>query len=83
MMAMLDLFEERVQFASQSLGEAEPEDLGDLVGGQAHQPEIAGAFKQFVDGQVAAKDQVAAVLDLLEGVVATEVDRGLVAPLEK
>lgn len=65
-MAMLDVLEERLQFAAQSLGEAEPEDLRDLVGRQAQEADVARAFEQLVDREVAPEDQVPAVLDLLE-----------------
>ncbi len=75
MMAVLDLFEKGLQFATEPLGEPEPEDLRDLVRGQSKQAEVAGSLEQFMDRQVAPKDQVSAVLDLLEGVVPAEVDR--------
>ena len=54
--------------------EPKAEDLGDLVGSEAIQSDVAGALKQLVDGKVTAKDQVAAVLDLLDGVLAPQPD---------
>ena len=66
MMAMLDLLEERLQFAAEPLGESEAEDLRDLVRGQSKQADVARALEQAMDRQVATKDQVPAVLDLLE-----------------
>jgi hypothetical protein len=40
------------------------EDLGDLVGRQPPQAELAAAFEQLVDRKVALEDKVAAILDL-------------------
>ena len=78
-MAMLDLLEERLQLAAEPLGEPEPVDLRDFVGRQPQQSEVAGALEEFANRAVTPKDQIPAVLDLLERVVTTEVDRGAIA----
>jgi hypothetical protein len=44
--------------------DAHAEDLGDLVGRQPPQAELAAAFEQLVDWEVALEDEVAAILDL-------------------
>ena len=52
------------------------EDLADLVGGQPPEPNLAGAFEDAVNGEVALEDEIAAVLDLVDGVEAAEIHRG-------
>ena len=44
-----------------------------LLRGQAPQPELAAPLKDFVDGEVPFEDEVAAVLDLGDGVEARQV----------
>ena len=44
------------------------EDRGDLVGAEPPQAEFAAALEQLVDGKVTLEDEVAAVLDLGDGV---------------
>ena len=73
-MAVLDLLEHAAQLAAQALVEAEPEQVCERVGGEAEQAEVTGALEQRVDGEVAPEDDIAAVLDLLERVVAAQVD---------
>ena len=70
MMAMLDLIDDGGQLAAHPAIEPHAEDLGDLVGGQPPQAELAAALEQLVDGEVALEDEVAAVLDLRDGVEA-------------
>jgi hypothetical protein len=36
--------------------------LSDFVGKQPQQAELAGAFEQFMNGKVAAEDEIAAVM---------------------
>ena len=50
MMPVLDLLQRGVEFPLQFLGEADAEDLTDLVRGQPPQPNLAGAFEDAVDG---------------------------------
>jgi hypothetical protein len=64
-MAMIELFENAVQFASQPLGYAHPKDLSHLVGGQPEQAHLAGAFENLVDGEIPFEDEVPAVFDLI------------------
>ena len=75
MVAVLDLFDDRVQLALQLFGDALPEDLGDLVGRHAPHADFAAAFEDLVDGKVALEDEVAAVFDLADGIEATQVHR--------
>jgi len=75
MMAMFGSLQHVAQLAADAFVQAPAEDLRDAVGAQAQQTQIAGALEQPVDGEVAPEDQVAAVLDLLDGVVTAEIDR--------
>jgi hypothetical protein len=54
--------------------QAKAEHLRELVGGEPEQSEVAAAFEEFVDGEIAAKHEVAAVFDLLERGMTTEID---------
>ena len=69
-MAMVQLLQHGLPFAPQSLVEPEPEDLGQLVGRQAGQTDLTGALEDLVNREVAAKQKVQAVLDLIDGIVA-------------
>ena len=62
-MAMLDTVDDRGELAAHLAVQPRAEDLGDLVGGQPPQAELAAALEQLVDGKVALEDEVAAVLD--------------------
>src|SRR5258708_37495303 len=66
MMPVLDLLQRGVELALQFLGDAYAEDLADLVRGQSPQPNLAGAFENAMDGEVALEDEIAAVLDLID-----------------
>ncbi len=68
MMTVLDLLDDRRQFAAQPLVEPDAEDLADAIGRQTPEPEFAAALEDLVDGKVALEDEVAAVLDLRDGV---------------
>src|SRR5487761_929598 len=74
-MAVLDPIDDRAELAAKLSGQTDPEDLADLVRGQAPQPQLAGTLKHFVNGKVAFEDEVAAVLDLVDGVEARQVHR--------
>ena len=69
-MAVLDAIDDGGQLAVHCAVQARAKDLGDLVGGQPPQAEVAAAFEQLVDGKVALEDEVAAILDLGDGVEA-------------
>jgi len=75
-MAVFHLFQDGGQFATQPLVEAKAEHLGELVGREAEQSQVAGTLEEFMDGEVPAKDEVATVFHLLQGVVAAEIDGG-------
>src|SRR6266436_711566 len=70
MMAVLDAVDDGGQLAAHPAVQAGAEDLRDLVAGQPPQAELAAAFEEFVDGKVALEDEVAAILDLGDGVEA-------------
>ena len=74
MMAVLDAIDDGGELAAHLAVQARAEDLGDLVGGQPPQAELAAAFEQFVDGKVALEDEVAAILDLGDRIKAREVE---------
>ena len=67
-MSMLDLLDDRRQFAAQSLVEPDTEDFADAMGRQTPEPEFTASLEDLVDGKVAFEDEVAAVLDLRDGV---------------
>ena len=61
MMAVLDAIDDGGELALHSTVHAGAEDLGDLVGSQAPQAELAAAFEQLVDREVALEDEIDAV----------------------
>jgi len=67
-MAVLDLVDDRGQLAAHAAVEPRAEDGGDLVGAEPPQAELAAALEPFMDGKVALEDEVAAILDLRDGV---------------
>src|SRR6201998_3399668 len=67
MMDMLDLIDDGGELAGQPAVWAGAEDLGNLVGCQPPQSELAAALEQFVDGKVPFEDEVAAIFDLRDG----------------
>src|SRR4029453_12476080 len=78
MMPVIDFFQHTVQFAAEALVLADAKDLGDGVGGEAEHAEFARAFKDLVNRGLTAEDEIATVLDLLEGLLTPHVDRGTV-----
>jgi hypothetical protein len=81
-MPMLDLLQGGVQLAGQAAGDAGAEDFRDLLGGEAPQPQLAGALEEAMDGKVALEDEIPAVLDLTDGVEAPQVHGGSLPPGE-
>ena len=74
--AMLALIDDGAELAAERLGQSDCEDLADFVRGQAPQPQLAGTLKDFMDGEVAFEDEIAAVLGLVDGVEARQIHRG-------
>src|SRR5215471_835980 len=64
MMAVRDTIDDGGEFALHSAVYARAEDLGDLIGRQPPQAQLAAAFEQLVDREVTLEDEVAAILDL-------------------
>ena len=73
MMAMLDLIDDGGELAAHPAVKTGSEDRGNLVGGEPPQAEFAAALEQLVDGEVALENEVAAVLDLGDGVESRQV----------
>src|ERR1700724_1380813 len=73
-MAVLDAIDDGGQLAAHPAVPARAKDLGDLVGGQPPQAEVAAAFEQFVDGKVALEDEVATILNLGNRVKARKIE---------
>ena len=73
MVAVLDLIDDRGQFAFGLAAQPHAEDLADLVGGQSPESEFAGTLEDFVDGEVPLEDEVAAVFDLGDGVESRQI----------
>src|SRR5262245_41868161 len=74
MMAMLDLIDNGGELAAHPALKAPAEDGGNLVCGQPPQAEFAAALEQFVDRKISLENEVAAVLDLSDGVEAREIE---------
>ena len=70
MMAVLELVDDRGQLAAHAAIEPRAEDRSDLVGAEPPQAELAAALEQLMDREVALEDEVAAILDLRDGVQA-------------
>ena len=70
MMAVLDLVNDGGQLPAYPAMEPRAEDRSDLVGAEPPQTELAAALEQLVDREVALEDEVAAILDLRDGVEA-------------
>jgi hypothetical protein len=70
MMAMLDLLDDGGELALHPAIEARAEDLGDLGGGEPPQADLAAALEELVDGKVPLEDEIATILDLIDGIEA-------------
>ena len=73
-MTVFDLIDDGAQFAAQLLSEPHAEELRDPVGRQSPKADLAAALEDLMDREVALEDEVAAVLDLPDGVEARQVD---------
>src|ERR1700746_3800705 len=69
-MAVLDLVDDRGQLAAHAAIEPRAEDGGALVGAEPPQADLTAALEPLVYGKVALEDEVAAILDLRDGVEA-------------
>src|SRR6202165_898204 len=74
MMTMFHLIDDGAQFTAQSLMESYTKELRDPVGSQSPKADLAAAFENLMDREVALEDEVAAVLYLPDGVKARQVD---------
>src|ERR1700687_6348926 len=74
MMTMFNLIDDGAQFPAHSLMESHAEEFRDPVGRQSPKSDLAAAFENLMDREVALEDEVAAVLDLPDGVKAAQVD---------
>ena len=70
MMTVLDAIDHGGEIAVHLAVQSRAEDLGDPVGRQPPQAKLAAAFEQLVNGKVALEDEVAAILDLGDGIEA-------------
>src|SRR5262249_2596886 len=75
MMTMLDSLQGRMELALELFADALAEELRDFVSRQKQKPQLAGALKEVSDGEVALKDEVAAVLNLADRIKARKVHR--------
>ena len=55
MAAVFDLLDDGAELAAKLLGQADAEDLADLVCGQTPQPQLTGTLENFVNGKVRLK----------------------------
>lgn len=72
-MTVLDSLEGGPQLALKAFGDALTKELGDFVGPQEQKSRLTGTLEELADGEVALKDEVAAVLNLTDGVEPIEV----------
>src|SRR3954452_13625065 len=73
MMTMLHLIDDGAQLAAKLLREPHAEEFRDPVGSQSPKADLAAALEELMDRKVALEDEVAAVLDLGDGVEARQV----------
>jgi hypothetical protein len=73
-MAVVEFLERAVQLAAYSFGDADAEDESHFVGGEAEQSHFAGALKDPVDREVPFEDEILAVFDLIDRLVALQID---------
>ncbi|MBV9268266.1 MAG: hypothetical protein JO061_19010 [Acidobacteriaceae bacterium] len=79
-MTVLDLFERGIQFAFPLAMQSCAENLGDLAGGQAPESELATTFEELVNRESTFEDEVAAILDLTDGIEAAQIHGGALTP---
>jgi hypothetical protein len=74
MMAMLNLIDNGAKLAAQLLSQPHAKEFRDTAGSQSPKADLAAAFENLMDREVALEDEVAAILDLPDGVEARQVD---------
>jgi 3-polyprenyl-4-hydroxybenzoate decarboxylase len=74
MMTMLHLIDDSTKLAAQLLSQPHAKEFRDPVGSQSPKADLAAALENLMDWEVAFEDEVAAVLDLPDGVEARQVD---------
>jgi hypothetical protein len=74
MMAMLNLIDDSAKLAAQLLSQPHAKEFRDPVGSQSPKADLAAAFENLMDREAALEDEVAAVLNLPDGVEARQVD---------
>src|SRR6266436_7380368 len=73
MMAMLDLVDHGGELSAEALVQPDAEDFADAVGCQSPEADLTASLEDLVNGEMALKDEIAAVFDLGYGVEAREV----------
>src|SRR3974377_2551456 len=71
---MFHMFTQCASFPRESFGPPQAENFADPVGRHEPQTDFATALEDCVDGKVALEDEIAAVLDLGDGVESPQVD---------
>src|SRR5712672_2474619 len=74
MMTMLNLIDDGTKLAAQLLSQPHAEEFRDPVGSESPKADLTAALENLMDRKVALEDEVAAVLDLPDGVEARQVD---------
>ena len=72
-MAMLNLIDDSAKLAAQLLSQPHAKEFRNPVGCQSPKADLAAAFKNLMDWEVAFEDEVSAILDLADGVEARQV----------
>ena len=73
-MTMLNLIDDSTKLAAQLLSQPHAKEFRDAVGGQSPKADLTAALENLMDWKVAFKDEVAAVLNLADGVEARQVE---------
>jgi hypothetical protein len=68
MMTMVNLIDDGAKLAAQLLSQPQAEEFRDPVGGESPKADLTAALENLMDWKVALEDEVAAVLDLPDGV---------------
>src|SRR5688572_11684296 len=76
MMTMLDLIDDGGQLPMEPLVQPDAKDLADAIGSEPPKADFAASLKNLVDGEMALENEVAAVLDLGDGVEPRQVQLG-------